>query len=117
MSLEYDEDNVFYKILKGDLPCDKIYENDHVLAFNDIAPVAPIHVLVIPKGKYVSFEDFDSSLYFNFFNSVKNVLSILNLKNGYRIITNSGTDGGQIVFHFHVHIIAGTRLGSLLNKA
>ena len=108
----YDEENVFAKILRGDLPCEKVFENEHALAFNDIRPQAPVHVLVIPKGKYVSWDDFtakagDSEIA-GFMRAVGEVTRQLELdKPGYRLMVNMGHDGSQEVPHLHVHIFGG----------
>ncbi|MEZ5692171.1 MAG: HIT domain-containing protein [Rickettsiales bacterium] len=117
--MAYDSDNVFAKILRGELPCNKVYEDDYALAFHDIAPEAPIHVLVVPKGKYLSFDDFvknaDSGFVRDFFQSVQKVAEYLKLpEEGYRIISNHGEAAAQSVSHFHVHIIGGKKLGRLL---
>ena len=104
----YDRNNVFAKILRGELPCKKVYEDDLVLAFHDINPEAPVHVLVIPKGEFVSFDDFASSDYdiAKFFKVVREVAHKLGLDvGGYRIVTNHGRSAGQVVYHFHVHIL------------
>lgn len=107
MSSNYDDTNVFAKILRGELPCDKVYEDDNLLAFHDVKPVTPVHVLVIPKGKYVSFDDFACSDYdlSEFFRTVRKIAHILGLHTGYRLVTNHGRSAGQEVFHFHVHIM------------
>ncbi|MFW0778027.1 MAG: histidine triad nucleotide-binding protein [Rickettsiales bacterium] len=117
--MAYDTDNIFAKILREELPCNKVYEDEHVLAFEDIEPVAPVHVLVIPKGEYVSFDDFMTAapqdLIQGFFAGVQKVASQLKLQeNGYRIISNHGEDAGQLVPHFHVHVVAGKRLDGLV---
>ncbi len=114
----YDENNIFAKILRNEIPCDKIYENDVSLFFKDINPQAKIHILGIPKVQCVDISDFISkagekklSL---FFDSLNIVIDKLNIKDtGYRIISNSGKDGGQEVPHFHIHILAGEKIGSL----
>lgn len=116
MSVPYDPGNVFAKILRGEIPCKKVYEDAHVLAFEDIAPAAPVHVLVVPKVPYVSFDDFvraPAETVTGFFASVQKVVTTLGLKD-YRLITNTGAQAGQSVFHFHVHILAGRPLGKLL---
>jgi diadenosine tetraphosphate (Ap4A) HIT family hydrolase len=115
----YDTNNIFAKILRGEIPCKEVYQDEYVLAFHDVAPAAPIHVLVIPKGEYVSFDDFSSSAepqtIAGFFKSVGKVANKLGLEeNGYRLITNHGADASQTVPHFHVHILGGTSLGGLL---
>jgi histidine triad (HIT) family protein len=117
--MAYDKSNIFAKILRGEIPCKKIYEDEYVLAFEDIAPAAPVHVLVIPRGEYVSFHDFTAAAsreeMLGFFAGVQKVAEQLGLpKNGYRIISNHGTAAGQAVPHFHVHILGGRDLGKLV---
>ncbi len=114
----YDENNVFFKIINGDLFCDKVYEDEKILAFYDINPLAPVHILVIPKSKFISFSDFiensPSSYIEHFFSVIKLIITNNEkLQSGYRLITNSGSNGGQIVNHFHFHIIGGSTLGSM----
>ena len=114
----YDENNIFAKILRKEIPCDKIYEDEFSLFFNDINPQAKIHVLGIPKFPCTNFSDFlknaDNENITSFFKSVQLVINNLNIENtGYRLITNSGEDGGQEVPHFHIHILAGEKIGSL----
>lgn len=117
--MTYDPENIFAKILRGEIPCDRVYEDDWALAFNDIAPVAPTHVLVIPKGAYVSLDDFtlaatDAEIV-GFYKAVGKVARDLGLSApGYRTLNNTGHDGGQEVPHFHVHIFGGKKLGSML---
>tara|TARA_B100000029_G_C17601626_1_gene965934 strand:+ start:2289 stop:2675 length:387 start_codon:yes stop_codon:yes gene_type:complete len=113
----YDENNIFAKILRKEIPCEKIFEDDEVLFFNDINPVAKVHVLGIPKIKCIDFEDFfkqaSQQTFNNFFQKTFMVVEKLSLKEGgYRIVTNTGNNGGQIVFHFHIHIIGGENLGA-----
>lgn len=117
--MQYDDSNIFAKIIRGEIPSKKVYEDDNVLAFNDIAGAAPVHVLVIPKGNYCSFNDFvtkaDVSEVSNFFSKVQLIAEQLGVdKNGYRIITNHGPDASQSVPHFHVHILGGRALGGLV---
>ncbi len=118
--MSYDTNNIFARIIRNEIHCNKVYEDDFCLAFHDINPAAPIHVLVIPKGHYISFHDFCLKAQPNeihgFFNGVTFTLSSLNLinKNGYRLITNSGTNALQTVHHFHIHILAGEKLGPLV---
>jgi len=110
--LPYDDANVFAKILRGELPCNKVYEDDHALAFHDIRPQAPVHVLVIPKEPYVSWDDFtakatDAHLA-GFMRAVGNVTRQLELDApGYRLMVNMGRHGHQEVPHLHVHIFGG----------
>lgn len=114
----YDKNNIFSRILRGEIPCKKVYEDAHVLAFEDIQPAAPVHVLVIPKGEYCSFNDFalhGGKHVGEFFNSLHKVVQQLGVaESGYRLITNHGADAAQTVHHFHVHILAGRPLGGLV---
>lgn len=115
----YDSTNIFARILRGEIPNKTVYEDDHVLAFHDIAPAAPVHILVIPKGEYMSFEDFmaksSAAEVATFFSTIRNIATKLGVdKTGYRLITNHGADASQSVPHFHVHILGGRPLGGLL---
>lgn len=117
--MSYDKNNVFAKILREEIPCNKVYEDEFVLAFHDIAPEAPIHVLVVPKFEAVSFDDFiqNTSVEFthSFFLSLQKVAKLLELQEGgYRIISNHGRGASQSVPHFHFHILGGKNLGRLL---
>ncbi len=119
--MAYDSDNIFAKILRGEIPNDTVYEDDEVLAFRDINPQAPVHVLVIPKGAYVSIDDFGSDAapqaVGRFFAAVRAIARELGLAEpGYRVIANIGGDGGQEVPHFHVHILGGRPLGRMVAK-
>ena len=114
----YDNNNIFAKILRNEIPCKKIFENENSLFFEDINPQAKIHILGIPKVKCTDLVDFinasDSETLTSFFKSLTTVIEKLNLKNqGFRLVTNSGEDGGQEVPHFHVHILAGEKIGSI----
>lgn len=118
----YDDNNIFAKILRGDIPCQKVFEDDHVLAFNDISPQAPVHILVIPKGKYISIDDFganaDAKEIKSFYAAVAKIAADKNLKSdGFRVIANTGLNGGQEVPHFHVHLLGGRRIGPMVVKA
>ena len=98
--MSYDTNNIFAKILRGEIPCDKVYEDDFALAFNDISPQAPVHVLVIPKGEYISFDDFTTKAsaedMAGFYRAVQQVAEQLGLQaNGYRIISNIGRNAHQ----------------------
>ena len=115
----YDPGNVFARILRGEIPSTRVYEDDYALAFNDIAPQAPVHVLVIPKTQHVSFADFASSappdIVAGFFAAVARVARQLGLDEpGYRILANMGHHAHQEVPHFHVHIFGGRPLGAML---
>lgn len=116
--MSYDTNNIFAKILRGEIPCKKVYEDDYALAFHDIAPKAPVHVLVIPKTEAVSFADFsqmEARIVAGYFAAVGKVASQLGLvEGGYRLISNAGRDANQEVPHFHTHILAGRNLGGLL---
>ena len=117
--MSYDPNNIFAKILRGEIPCTKRYEDDCALAFDDIQPAAPVHVLVIPKGDYCSFDDFvlraPDVLKIGFFAAIQTVAAQLGVvETGYRLITNHGADANQTVAHCHVHILAGRPLGALL---
>ena len=109
--MTYDEENIFAKILRSEIPCDKIFENDLVLSFRDINPKAKLHILIIPKKPYIDIADFlenaDINFQSNFWSSVNKIISLLDLKSkGFKIITNKGNDGGQEVFHFHLHLLS-----------
>jgi histidine triad (HIT) family protein len=117
----YDDNNIFARILRGELPCRKVFENDHVLAFHDINPLAPIHILVIPKGRYVSWDDFSAMAseeeIVAFTRAVGRIAREADLVTpGYRLLTNSGRNGGQEVPHLHMHILAGRPLGPMLAR-
>ncbi|MBT3991250.1 MAG: histidine triad nucleotide-binding protein [Rhodospirillaceae bacterium] len=117
--MAYDTENIFAKILRGEIPCDKIYEDEHALAFEDINPQAPIHVLVIPRGAYVSMDDFTTSAsdaeIAGFMRAVGNTARQLELASpGYRILANIGEDGMQEVPHLHIHLFGGKKLGPML---
>ncbi len=116
---QYDDNNVFSKILNGEIPCEKVFENDEVLAFNDINPQAPIHIVVIPKKKFCSINDFtkenDLETLGFFLRSIGDIARNLNLKDGYRVICNTGFFGGQEIPHLHFHILSGRPLGRLVS--
>ncbi|BAU39722.1 adenosine 5'-monophosphoramidase [Acetobacter pasteurianus NBRC 101655] len=111
----YDPQNVFAKILRGEIPCKAIFENEWVLAFYDIAPKAPVHVLIIPKNPYVSFMDFSQTAPAEEIAGVMRAAGQIALdlgleENGYRLITNAGLHSGQEVPHFHIHLLGGKAL-------
>jgi histidine triad (HIT) family protein len=115
----YDDDNIFAKILRGELPCNKVYEDEHALAFHDIRPQAPVHVLVIPKGAYVSWDDFTAKAaddeIAGFMRAVGHVTRELELDEpGYRLMINMGTNGHQEVPHLHVHIFGGRQFFQMI---
>ncbi len=117
----YNENNIFAKILRGEIPARTVFENEHALAFHDINPQAPVHVLVIPKGPYVSLADFASqapdTLVIGFWRTVGEVAKLLALEEGgYRILANAGQDSHQEVPHLHVHIFGGKALGPMLSR-
>jgi diadenosine tetraphosphate (Ap4A) HIT family hydrolase len=119
MTKKYDSNNIFAKIIRGEIPCLKVYEDNKTLAFHDISKAAPNHVLVIPKGEYISFSDFTQKAsnqeIVDFFKKVSEIANSLGLdKAGYRLITNNGSDASQTVPHFHIHILGGRKLGGLL---
>lgn len=119
--MAYDRNNVFAKILRGEIPCKKAYEDEYVLAFHDIAPQAPVHVLVIPKGEYVSFDDFSAKATpeeaAGFYRAVQKVAAALGLgEKGYRVLSNVGPDAHQEVMHYHLHVFAGCDLGRMIKK-
>jgi diadenosine tetraphosphate (Ap4A) HIT family hydrolase len=116
---KYDRNNVFAKIIRNEIPAKKIYEDDLVLAFEDISAVAPCHILIIPKGEYTDFSDFVSkaseSEISYFFRKISEIASLLEIQDsGFRIITNKGNDAHQTVAHFHIHMLAKKPLGPLL---
>jgi histidine triad (HIT) family protein len=118
----YDDNNVFAKILRGEIPCRKVFEDEWAFAFHDIAPQAPVHVLVVPKGKYCSFADFSALAsaeeIAGFTRAAGKIARDLGLEaHGYRVIANMGEHSGQEVPHYHVHILAGRPLGRMLPPA
>ena len=119
--MAYDPNNIFAKILRGEIPCNKVYEDEFALAFHDINPVAPVHTLVIPKGDYVSMVDFTADapaeLIAGFFRAVGKVAEELGVvEAGYRTLSNVGANAHQEVPHLHIHILAGAPLGPMLDK-
>ena len=126
MSYAYDSDNIFARILRGEIPCTKVLETEHSLAFRDIAPQAPEHVLVIPKGAYVTFDHFateasDAEIT-DYTRAIGQVCEMLGVRpgmggGGYRLISNAGREGVQDVPHLHIHILAGKPLGRMLPGA
>ena len=122
MLYEYDPANIFARILRGEIPNKTVMETAHTLAFHDINPAAPVHVLVIPKGAYVTFDDFaahaSADELVDFHRTAAAVCAIVGVApgNGYRAITNSGVDGMQEVPHYHLHILGGRGMGPLINR-
>ena len=120
MNFDYDDQNIFAKILRGEIPNDTVAENDHALAFRDIQPQAPVHVLVIPKGPYVSLDHFarDASAeeQAGFFACVAEVCAREGVEDGFRAISNARADGVQEVPHFHLHILGGRNMGRMISR-
>ncbi len=119
--MSYDTNNIFAKILRGEIPCDKVYEDEFALAFNDISPQAPVHVLVIPKGEYISFDDFSSKgsaeEVSGFYKAVQKIATQLDLQDdGYRVLSNMGANAHQVVMHYHLHLFAGCDLGRMVRS-
>jgi diadenosine tetraphosphate (Ap4A) HIT family hydrolase len=117
----YDDNNIFARILRGEIPSKRVYEDDFAIAFHDINPQAPVHVLVIPRGKYVSWADFSARAsdaeIAGFVRAVGTVARDLGLEEpGYRLLANAGQDSHQEVPHLHVHIFAGRKLGPMLAR-
>lgn len=122
MSRVYDTNNIFARILRGEIPCKKLLETEHALAFPDINPQAPTHVLVIPKGAYIDFEDFTSRA------SAEEIADLVRatgeiarqvgaVESGYRLLSNCGVNAHQEVPHLHIHVFAGRPLGPMLVKS
>tara|TARA_B100000029_G_scaffold192748_1_gene190845 strand:+ start:1334 stop:1702 length:369 start_codon:yes stop_codon:yes gene_type:complete len=122
--MTYDKNNIFAKILRGEIPCEKVYEDDFVLAFNDISPRKKVHVLVIPKGEYINLDDFSSKA------TEKEIVGLIKGINivakkvgvseevkggGYRSLVNVGENGGQEVPHLHFHIFGGEKVGKMVS--
>ena len=120
--MNYDKNNIFAKILRGEIPCKKIYENKYVLSFHDINPQKKIHALVIPKGSYVDLDDFLENAkeeeileLFKAIPHVAKLLEVSNVKGGYRTLSNTGKNGGQEVPHLHFHIFGGEKVGKMVS--
>ena len=119
--MPYDDNNIFARILRGELPAKTVMESEHSLAFHDINPLSPIHVLVIPKGAYVSWDDFaakasDAEIA-DFTRTIGKVAAMVGAdQQGYRVLSNVGKRGGQEVPHLHVHIFGGAPLGPMLAR-
>lgn len=114
----YDKNNIFAKIIRGEIPAEKLYEDEQILAIKDAYPMAPVHILVIPKGEYTSFDDFTKKASIEeigyFYKVAHSICSDLNLnENGYRILSNIGEHGLQSVPHMHLHILAGEKLSKM----
>ena len=109
--MTYDNENIFAKILRSEIPCEKVFEDEFIFSFKDINPKTKLHILIIPKKPYIDVLDFlenaDSDYQSNFWISVNKIISQLGLKNkGFQIKTHKGKDGGQEVFHFHLHLLS-----------
>ncbi|MBR9837314.1 MAG: histidine triad nucleotide-binding protein [Rhodobacteraceae bacterium] len=122
MAYSYDDENIFAKILRGEIPNDTVLETEHSLAFNDIRPQAPIHVLVIPRGKYVNYDDFAANAsdaeILDYTRAIAKVCEMKGVEaEGFRMISNAGHNGVQEVPHLHVHLLGGRNLGRMLTPA
>ena len=122
--MNYDDNNIFAKVLRGEIPCKKIYEDEHVLSFHDINPQKKIHALVIPKGKYVDLDDFNAKAsdkeIVGLIKGISVVAKKLGIsvdtgKEGYRALTNISENGGQEVLHLHFHLFGGERVGRMVS--
>ena len=122
--MEYDKNNIFAKILRGEIPCKKIYENDYVLAFHDVNPQKKIHALIVPKGEYVNLDDFSSNAtekeIVGLIKGIGEVAKKLGVSEevkggGYRSLVNVGANGGQEVSHLHFHIFGGEKVGKMVS--
>ena len=116
----YDKNNIFAKILRGEIPCKKIFENDYILAFNDINPQKKIHILLIPKGEYIDLDDFNKKAseveIVELNRATSHISNLVGAKEkGYRVLTNIGSNGGQEVPHLHFHIFAGENIGKMVS--
>ena len=119
--MSYDDSNIFALILRGDIPCSKVLEDEYCLAFEDINPAAPVHVLVIPKGSYNDWSDFaenasndEQAAFTRMIHKVAVETDIVS--NGYRVISNIGNNGHQEVPHLHVHVLGGAPIGRMVSK-
>ena len=117
----YDKNNIFAKILRGEIPCNKVYENEYVLSFYDTNPKKKSHILVIPKGEYVDLDHFNTKAsekeIIELSKSITHIVKMLKISSseeGYRVITNIGKNGGQEVPHFHYHIFGGEKVGKIV---
>ena len=116
--MDYDKNNIFAKILRKEIPCKKIFENDHVFSFHDINPQKKIHALVIPKGEYIDLDDFNNRAsdqeIVALSKAITEVSKILGMGKGYRALTNLSEDGGQEVPHLHFHLFGGEKVGKMV---
>ena len=120
--MTYDESNIFARILRGEIPCTKVAEDEHTLAFEDIAPARAVHVLVIPKGAYVDWQDFaaraSDAEQAAFTRMIAHVATITGIADGgYRVISNIGANGHQEVPHLHMHVLGGEAVGPLVERS
>lgn len=120
--MKYDPNNIFAKMLRGEMPCQRVLETPYGLAFHDIFPQAPVHALALPKGPYLSSLDFHQKAspdeITGFYRFLSEVIDVLNLsETGYRLLSNHGQDAGQEVPHYHVHILGGKPLGPLITSS
>ena len=120
--MKYDKNNIFAKILRKEIPCKKIYENEYVLSFYDIKPQKKIHVLIIPKGEYIDLDHFNTRAsekeIIELNKSITHIVKMLKISSyeaGYRVLSNIGADGGQEVPHFHYHIFGGEKIGKMVS--
>lgn len=119
--MAYDPTNIFARIIRGEIPCKKVYEDTHVLAFHDINPAAPTHILVVPKGPYESFDDFTASAspeeIAALFKAVGDIARNEGISgDGYRVISNCGANGNQEVPHLHIHLLGGRNIGPMVKR-
>ena len=119
--MSYDKNNIFAKILRGEIPCKKIYENEYVLSFYDVNPQKKTHVLVIPKGEYIDLDNFHNKAsekeIIEFNKSITHIAKMLKISNqeeGYRVLSNIGKNGGQEVPHLHYHNFGGEKIGKMV---
>jgi len=119
--MTYNPENIFAKIIRGEIPCDKVYEDEMTLAFNDINPQAPVHVLVVPKGPYVNMEDFhenasdvEIAALMRAVGKVARQMDVVDT--GYRILANTGIDAHQEVPHLHIHVVGKRDLGRMIGR-
>ncbi|MDB9760988.1 HIT domain-containing protein [Pelagibacteraceae bacterium] len=119
--MRYDKNNIFAKILRGEIPCNKVYENEYVLSFHDTNPQKKLHILVIPKGEYVDLDHFNTEAtekeIIEFNKSITYIVKMLKISSseeGYRVLANIGKNGGQEVPHLHYHIFGGEKIGKMV---
>lgn len=120
MTNSYDKSNIFARIIRGEIPSTPVYSDDKVIAINDLHPAAPTHILIMPRGEYISFDDFvfraSKDEVQHFFLKVREIAHFLGLEDsGYRLIANHGPDASQTIPHFHMHILGKRKLGALVS--